>query len=357
MRISRKLTSALAAVALVATAVAGTATAQSQLKLNQVGAALAFPLIAQDGGVGTFITLTNVSAEDRNLHFNVISGEDWEVTDFDCPVTASETVLITWEYLGGNTARMFLECNFAGDVAPGPQAIVSRMFTWNRGTLFVANETHECKDGSCTTNANDLFGDFVVVGAAQGIAYSAGAVPFQGKDPLAAGVEDRDYMFDNEEYAMFPATLATNFIAPGPNAEVGGTVRATLILFTLDGRANIGSQAALDIVFYDDEETPTSAHYELDCFDIIDLEAINPNFAAPLLGSGSGHLYMTVIDTDQNSNVHDNKFGNGNNIRVVGVHGWLFQTINGSAAWGRTLAQGMLPQDLDGNDVPTLDGL
>ena len=135
---------------------------------------------------------------------------------------------------------------------------------------------------------------------------------------------------------------------------------------------------ALDIVFYDDEETPTSAHYSFDCFSIVSLERIDPNFNAALLGSGSGHLYMTAIDADQASNVHDNKFGNGNAIRVVGVHGWLVQgigkaiikteecagdecglpyTITDMSRWSRTLAQGMLPQDLDGNDVPTFDGL
>ena len=357
MRMTSKIAGVVAATALAATMVAGTATAQSQLKLNQVGAALAFPLLASDTGNSTYVTITNVGAEDRNLHFNVIAGEEgynWEITDFDCPVTASETVLITWSETAPEQSTLYLECNQAGENRDG---VVSRVFNWSVGTLFIANETHECKDGSCTTNANDLFGDFVVVNPAQAQAYSAGAVPFQGKDALAAGVADRDYMFDNSEYAMFPATLATNFIAPGVNPEVGGNVTAQLILFTLDGRANIGSQAALDIVFYDDEETPTSAHYELDCFAIVDLEAINPNFNYAQLGSGSGHLYMTAIDADQASNVHDNKFGNGNNIRVVGVHGWLLQTLHGNAAWSRTLAQGMLPQDLDGDDVPTLDGL
>ena len=351
MRIS-KIAGAVAATALAATMVAGAANAQSQLKLNQVGAALALPLIAGEGQI-TYNTVTNVGADDRNLHFNVISGEGWEVTDFDCPVTASETVLITWASPAPGQATLILECNYGGQ-APGK--FVSRFFNWTEGIVFIATETHECKDGSCTTNSNDLFGDFVVVNGAQGSAYSAGAVPFQGKDPLAGGVADRDYKFDNAEYAMFPATLATNFIAPGANPEVQAQVTADLILFTLDGRANIGSQAALDIVFFDDEETPTSAHYEFDCFAVVQLEEINPNFNAGFLGSESGHLYMTVIDADQNSNVHDNKFGNGNGIRVVGVHGWIVQSINGSP-FARTLAQGMVPQDLDGDDVPTFDGL
>jgi len=381
MRIHRRIMAVAAAAALVLSA--GSATAQNQLKLDQVGAALAFPLIGEQfaspkegeeavtvASAGTtYITITNVGPTVRNLHFNAISADGWDVTDFDCPVTASETILITWRPVGNPGGyELTMECNFGGQAFG---KVVSRSFNWAFGTLFVATETNECKDGTCTTNENDLFGDFIVVRPGQGSAYSAGAVPFQGQDPLAPGVADRDYKFDNVEYAMFPATLATNFIAPGPNNEVGGFVSAELILFTLDGRANIGSQAALDIVFYDDEETPTSAHYTFDCFSIVSLERINPNFNVNLLGSGSGHLYMTAIDADQASNVHDNKFGNGNRIRVVGVHGWLVQSIdavgqgmecidnNGicGASWSRTLAQGMLPQDLDGNDVPALDGL
>lgn len=352
MRINKTFQVALVA-ALAAGLWAGSANAQTQLKLNQVGAALALPLIASPGVV-TYNTVTNVGPDDRNLHFNVISGEGWIVTDFDCPVTASETVLITYVSDGQN-ATLFLECN----QGRGTDEFVVRAFAnMESGILFLANETHECKDGTCTTNENDLFGDAVIVDFGLGSAYSAGAIPFQGNDPLAPGVADRDYLFDNNEYSMFPATLATNFIAPGVNQSVGGGfVSAQLVLFVLDGRANIGSQAALDIVFYDDEETPTSAHYTFDCFSIVNLEQINVNFNAGLLGSDAGHLYMTAIDADQNSNVHDNKFGNGNAIRVVGVHGWLVQNINGNQAWARTLAQGMIPQDLDGNDTPAFDGL
>jgi hypothetical protein len=358
MRMINKMAGAVATAALAATMVAGTATAQEQLKLNQVSAALAFPLIGGTN-VTTYITLTNVGADDRNLHFNAISGKGWRVTDFDCPVTASETVLIQWsrDLANPDQYRLIMECNQAGEDEGG---FVTRVFNWSDGVLFVANETEECKNATCTTNSNDLFGDFVIVSADQGLAYSAEAVPFQGKDPLAAGTEDRDYMFDNNEYAMFPSTLATNFITPGTNPAVGGEVTAEMILFTLDGRANIGSQASLDVVFYDDDEVPTSAHYWIDCFGIVRLTDIDPNFDYANLGSGAGHLYMTVIDTDQDSNVHDNKFGNGNSIRVVGVHGWLVQTINRGGptmALSRVLAQGLMPQQVDGSDVPTFDAL
>jgi len=355
------------------------APAQAQLINEQVGAALAMPLVGGEK-TRTYLTVTNVGPEDRILHFNVIDGKDWDVTDFDCAVTASETLLIHWEALGGGFQQLRMECNQAGR-RPGQMA--SRVFGWSEGILFVTVED-EIGGRRMTETRNDLLGDFTIVDASAGFAVGASAIPFQGRNPLAPGVTDRDYHFDNVEYSMFPSTLASNFIAPGDNQTLGQGVTADLILFTLDGRANIGSHAALDVVFFDDDETPTSAHYDFDCFSIVGLTDIDPNFEAGLLGSDSGHFYMTAIDADQSSNVHDNKYGNGNGIRVVGVHGWLLQSIGGIISvpmdadlegaapeatpsevvspatrehWLRSLAQGMLPQSLDGSDVPTFDGL
>ena len=55
---------------------------------------------------------------------------------------------------------------------------VFRTITQLAYTVFAKNRLifrrTECKDGSCTTNANDLFGDFVVVNPLQGTAYSSG---------------------------------------------------------------------------------------------------------------------------------------------------------------------------------------
>ena len=46
----------------------------------------------------------------------------------------------------------------------------------------------------------------------RGQAYSFGAIPFQAGQGQNNG--DKIYRFDNQEYAKFPAVLATNFIAP-----------------------------------------------------------------------------------------------------------------------------------------------
>jgi len=134
---------------------AAPAVAQDQLKLDQVGAALAFPLLAGEAEVCctevqtdpsqaiTYITITNVGPTSRNLHFSAISGSGWNVTDFDCPVTASETVLITFAPIGRGTSLLSMECN----QATGLPIQIARAIPMNgeEGVLFVTNETHECR--------------------------------------------------------------------------------------------------------------------------------------------------------------------------------------------------------------------
>lgn len=346
MRIARSSPGALAAAVLLACLSAGVASAQSSLHLDQVGAALVLPLIGDaPNGVETYITITNVASGARNLHLNVIDDE-WRVSDFDCPLTAHETVLIRWYPYSSTRYRLEVDCNEAG--ANPRRGRRSLSFRSRSGVLFVTNESDDCGNATCTLNSNDLMGDAVIVNPTAGWAASAGAIPFQGKDPLAAGVADREYHFDNIEYAMFPRTLASGYIEPGAN------VSGQLILFTLDGRPNSGPRASIAIVGYDDDETPTSGHYQFDCFAVVDLDDLIGSFA-----SQAGHFYLSVEDIDQPGTAHDEKYGDGNGLRVVGVHGWILQRFEGETPgyWMRPLAQGPMPQPLLGGDVPTFDGL
>lgn len=323
------------------------AAAQKNLQLDQVGAALVLPLIGDaPQGVETFATITNVSSHARNLHINVI-GDDWRVTDFDCPLTAHETVLIRWYPYSPTRYRLEVNCNEAGKEPRRGRRSLS--FRFQSGVMFIANESTDCGDATCTINENDLMGDSMIVNPTEGWAVSAGAIPFQGVDPLAPGAQDREYHFDNVEYTMFPQTIATGYIDIGPN------VSGQLVLFTLDGRPNSGSRASLDVIGYDDDETPTSGHYDFDCFAIVDLDDVIGSFA-----SQAGHVYLSVEDIDQPSVAHDAAWGDGNGLRVVGVHGWLIQRIEsqgGVAHWMRVLAQGTTPQPVLGSDIPTFDGL
>ena len=175
-----------------------------------------------------------------------------------------------------------------------------------------------------------------------------------------------------------PSVLATNFITP----TLAGS--AELILFTLDGtvgnlpvpRVKLGGFA------YNDDEVAFDFSYEFDCFEIVALDEINANYTfdpdgALGLGSLSGHLELVPqpIAAD-GPDAHDAEYGDGNNSRKRGVHGWIVQNVegtlvpanhpikdtppvvvsNGKAAWGRPLAQSttaLIP--FLGDDDSTLD--
>jgi hypothetical protein len=174
------------------------------------------------------------------------------------------------------------------------------------------------------------------------------------------------YHFDNLEYAKFPAVLATNFISPSNGEEKA--LSAELILVTLDGGTGVipVPRARLGGLAYNDDEEYFDFQWEFDCFDIVSLIDIDPNFefdddGVLGIGSMSGHLQLVPQPIATPNDSHDAEFGDGNNVRRRGVHGWIVQNVqdgedivesdhpiegtpdvemdNGPAAWGRPLAQ------------------
>ncbi len=225
-----------------------------------------------------------------------------------------------------------------------------------------------------------LFGDAIVVDTDAGQAYSFGAIPFQSGKRGNNG--DKVYEFDDSEYVKFPSALATNFLAPG--VDVGGNdVQAEMILFTLDFPTDSIPlpRVAIGGYTYNDDEDWFDWGHEFDCFEIVALGDIddNMNYYAPpsLLGLGSisGHLemYPQAIATANDS--HDDIWGNGDDTRNRGFHGWLVQNSTGvvlagdapipgapavsvpnAAAWGRPLAQSTTDlEPATGDESPTLD--
>lgn len=351
-RCSRRpgLLSLVALLALATLPTANRAAAQPALPFDNTAALLVLPILADDEY--TFASVTNVSTSGWTLRLYLLD-DAWTSHSFSCDVTAAETTLFTFAPAAPGLNFSY-EC---GGVD------LTQFVAMTRGVFVVALENALGE----TTNQSAIVGHGTVVDFGQGWSYSIDAIPFRGLNPMAPGIADKDYVFDNNEYSMFPATLSTPFIAP-----TSGGISADLVLFTLDGRMSVapGPVAQLDILFYDDEETPTSAYYTFDCFAVVPLQDINPNFLRMLLGSDVGYLYMTPLDGLVSDLAHDVLFGNGNGVRVTGVHGWLVQvlpdgadmveggnTIIGYGAWGRRLDNGMLPQDLDGTDIPTLRGL
>jgi hypothetical protein len=361
----QKLIGLAAALALVL-GVSGQAGAATT-SLDTTAAAIVAPVITGTGGLGTgtartLVTVTNAGGPVR-LHVNVISGDggndNWLAQNFDCPVTANETVLFTFTGIGATgTSSLSYECNNANPLIPG---VVTTTLLTRNGIMFVSIEDPAT---GLTLNSDQIFADWVVIDA--GEAFSAGAIAFQGGVP-GGGTPDRKYRFDGVEYTEFPSALATNFLAPGG----ANTAAAFLVLFTLDGTAgisglpagNIGPPVALDIKFYDDDEIQYSTGYSFNCFSIVSLLAIDPRFAAGAggLNSQAGHMTMTPQLVVYPDRAHDAQYDGGGvlEVRKTPAHGWLVQRVGvgpGTGAFARTLAQSQLPLEPHTGDTVVYGG-
>ncbi len=314
------------------------------LDLAEVAAALAMPVItggypgnAIEGTDGDLIaagaaltinTVTNTASSPVVLRVDVISGDprqrgdgasfdedNWQSTSFDCPITGRETVAFLFIAGGapGENSLVFADC--AG-------LAISRPLETGNGILFVG-----IAEPSGTVVSEDLiFGDSIVIDTQVGAAFSFDAVPFQA----GAGANDGDktYAFDGFEYAEFPSLVSTNFLAPSDD------VLAELVLFTLDGTTGQlpPPRARLTGVAYNDDEVPFDFQYEFECFDIVALDEIDPNFVGgfPGLGSFVGHVQLRPHPIGRAGfDAHDAMYGDGNSIRTAPVAGWLVQSVMG----------------------------
>jgi hypothetical protein len=390
----RKLIGALsAALALVTVGLpAGPARAQN-LDVGELAAALALPVITGDQGVNalkgsdgdviitnqsavTLITITNAKADPVRLKIDVISGDvastpsgpdNWQSQSFNCDLTGRETTTFVFVPTfngaavpapGSGRSVMYAECSnlLTNDPEGNP---VAQFRILQNGVFFVAVADPVSGD---LVSQDILFGDAVVVDFQQGQAYSVEAISFQAGTGTNDG--NKVYHFDNMEYKKFPAVLATNFIAPSNGAEQA--LSAELILITLDGttgnvpvpRARLGGLA------YNDDEQFFDFQWEFDCFDVVALPDLDPNFlftpgSVLGLGSLSGHLQLVPQPIATSNDVHDAAYGDGNNVRRRPAHGWLVQSVVGElvpanhpiqgtppiaaanmpAAWGRPLDQ------------------
>jgi hypothetical protein len=393
--------------ALAAMAAAGLCAASaeaSNLDLGELSAALAFPIItgahpgnALKGSAGdgivtrqsavTLATVTNGKSTPVRLKLELISGDpstsggdNWQSTSFECDLTGRETtsfVFMPRDGLdqgdpGDGRSRLYVECSNLATQHPegSPRALFTNV---QNGVLFVAVADPASGD---LVSEDVIFGDAVVVDFTQGQAYSFDAISFQAGQGQNDG--DKIYRFDNGEYARFPSVLATNFLAPRD-----GAVSAELLLITLDGttgnvpvpRVRLGGLA------YNDDEQYFDFQWEFDCFDVVALTDLDPNFlfvpgGVLGLGSLSGHLQVVPQPVATANDVHDAAYGDANNVRRRPAHGWLVQSVtgtlvppnepipgtpgitvqNGPAAWGRPLSQSttaLLP--FLGDQSPVLD--
>ncbi len=365
-------TRALLCAALVSL-LAGPVSAQN-LDLDEMAAALALPIITQtqfpnplksppEGllSVRPFVTLatvTNGKSDAVLLKVDMIGGDaggGWQSTSFECLLTGRETTTFVFvrERID-DPARLYVECSAGSDPEGAPTALFPNL---GNGILFIAAAD---PDSGEVISEDVVFGDAIVADFRAGKAYSFGAIGFQAGNDQNDG--DKVYAFDGGEYSRFPAVLAANFIAPTPFGELD----AELILFTLDG--TVGNQPVPRVKLggygYNDDEVAFDFSWEFDCFDIVALDDINDNYTYTGgvlgLGSISGHLELVPQPiAAAGPDAHDAEYGDANNSRKRGVHGWIVQNVDGTlvpydepiegapkvvvnsgpAAWGRPLAQ------------------
>jgi hypothetical protein len=336
-------------------------------------------VIIDDNSAISLLTITNGRSSTTVLKIDVISGDPsvpgvggdlWRSDSFDCLLTGRETVTFL-VVPAGNGSIVYGECSTT--LAPNPilgqQNIRQPTFTANG--IFFAAAADPAPPGSPppAISQDVLLADAVVIDLSKGQAYSFGAIPFQAG---AGGGNDgnKEYRFNDGEYARWPAAVATSFIAP--DSDPGQRrISAELILFTLDGTANTPPRISVQGLGYNDDEIPFDFGYAFDCFDIVSLDDLSLNFRQPFLGSLSGHLILLAQAVGSGSNdVHDSTYGDANNSRRRPVHGWIVQSVDpgqnvvlpgqptalpeppgqgsyyavpGYVAWGRPLSQGVTP--------------
>ena len=374
----------------------GTGSAGAQnLDISELAAALALPVITggqdsnllkatlgdviiADGEAISLLTVTNGRATSTTLKIDIISGDpntpfvggdQWQSDSLECLLTGRETVtfLVVGLAAAGATpgvnSVVYAECSTA-TATDGPAAD-NRIFAAAaaNGIMFVAAGDPVPGGNIAPAIGQDiLFGDAVIIDIANGQAYSFSAIPFQAG--AGANDGDKNYKFDGLEYSQFPSTLATNYIMPDTAAA---RIQAELILFTLDGSTSALQPPRVSVtgLGWDDDEVFFNWDHTFDCFDVVSLLDITPNFSQTFqLGSLSGHLTMTPQPVGAGGvDSHDAQFGDGNNSRRRPVHGWIVQNIlanadiilpnqpattqpntialnGGPAAWGRPLSQG-----------------
>ena len=322
--------------------------------LNEVGALLVYPtIITEDtvhpnaaGALETFVTITNAGPDNVVAHISYING-DWNdeyqycyECDFEIPLTGNDTETLIITSLGSGGTHIIAEDLYLDMSCP-----------WPYGMLVVSLED---EDGN-TISDNVLLGEEVVVNYSQGTAFSIPAIPFQG----SSNDGNREFAFDDTEYAKMPRIVAADFLAPDINARA----TASLSLFTLGFERQFPPLVDCSVIGFDANEHPFSSSFQFGCWTFFDLCDISPEFCWPNLGLFNNDPHHPISDThgwlqlncrvDTNPGAADGFEADG------GVHGAIIQgqasgtqlaagsgiQFGSSAAWGRLLYQSVTTGD------------
>ena len=174
------------------------------------------------------------------------------------------------------------------------------------------------------------------------------AIPFQG---LFSGDGNREFAFDDVEYAKLPRVIAADFVAQDD------FMAAELVLFTLNFRRQHPPEVDCSVTGFDADENPFSRSIQFGCWDWLTLGEISPEFAYPNLGlfaNGDTHGWLQLnCRVDLNPAAADGFEADG------GVHGAIIQfqafetalpagsgaDFGSAAMWARLLYQSVTTGD------------
>ena len=317
-------------VGIAAMLLVGTGMSVAGTDLNEVAAFLVFPgVVAFDGAVNsveTFVTITNASDSDVEVHMAYIDGQEGPYECFECDFDIyltgndTETLLVSRDLLSNRTDILTLDF----------QVLMTCPTVYGFMTAAAQDpDTH------ATITSNVLLGEEVVVDYTNGSA--------------------RYYAFNAADYGKMPKVIAADFLAPNDSQQQLPFFRAYLTLFTLGFDRQFPPLVDCSVTGYDAREFPFSRSFLFGCWTTISLEDVHPEFAWPNLGrlalDSHGWLKLNCrVDYD-----NDGTFD-----AIGGVHGAITQVagpgasvskipngnrVAGWAAWSRLLYQSVTTGD------------
>ncbi len=221
----------------------------------------------------TYVTVTNDKSTPVNAHIEVIGGRSCGDCNVDLPLTGFQTKQIRL-YRATTVAGTY--ATFVYDIAAD---VVLTACPDNQGFVVATLEAPGVEPRR-TLGENMLHGDEVVVNTETGAASQVGAIAVQGVGPNDG---DRNYRFDNLEYAAFPSIVTADFWTPAPGTD------PHLILFNVDFKTGLVPFTACSINYVDNQEHMKSASYNFGCWTDTSLTAVAPGFGT--LPTPNGFLW------------------------------------------------------------------
>jgi hypothetical protein len=235
----------------------GSAAAFAGINSKEVGALLVYPEYwatstledATATNIQTYVTVTNDKSTPVNAHVEVIGGEFCGDCNMDLPLTGFQTKLLILR-------RQLITGGYRTVVLDTADDVYLTACLEKHGFVVVTLEAPGVEPRR-TLGENMLHGDEVVVDLTTGAAFQVGAISVQGVGPNDG---DRNYRFDNLEYAAFPSIVTANFWTPS------STVDPHLILFNVDFKTGIAPTTNCSINYVDNQENMKSASYNFGCW-------------------------------------------------------------------------------------------